>query len=259
MILAIDVGNSSTIIGLYTESGILRFCASLKTGHDYSRDQWAVNLQSVFRLYDAEIREVTGTILSSVVPPISQILKAAIELLCGQSPILVGTGIKTGLNILAESHGQLGADIVALSVGAVQKYPSPLIVIEMGTATSLSVLKGHTYLGCVIMPGLYIGAESLARKTAELPQISIEVPQSILGRSTVEAMRAGVVYGHAAMLDAMIERLEEASEPAQSVIITGEGADVMLSHCKRTLIYDDHLLMDGLYYLYQKNARRRPR
>jgi len=256
MILAIDVGNSNMMVGLFNGEGILQFCATVKTVKDSTRDQCAIDLLNIFRLYDADIKEVSGTIMSSVVPPMTKNLTRAIKFLTGKLPLIVGSGIKTGMNIIAEAHGQLGADIVASSVAALHKYPSPMILIDMGTATTMSVLKGNTYEGCVIIPGLRIGVEALSQRAAELPHISIEPPASILGRNTIDAMRSGVVYGHAAMLDSMISRLEEASQPANTVIMTGENGAVVRKYCKRDIIYDANLLMDGLYLLYQKNVQR---
>jgi len=131
-----------------------------------------------------------------------------------------------------------------------------LIVIDMGTATTMSVLSGTTYLGCVIIPGVRIAVEALSQCAAELPHISIEPPPSILGRNTIDAMRSGVLYGNAAMLDNMIERLEEASQPAATVVMTGGNGHMIRKYCKRDIIYDANLLMDGLFLLYQKNADR---
>lgn len=255
MILAIDTGNSSMMVGLYTPEGELRFCATLKTVKDSTRDQCAMDLLNVFRLYNADITEVSGTIISSVVPPMTKNLTRAVKFLTGKLPMIVGSGIKTGMNIIAEAHGQLGADIVASSVAALHKYPSPLILIDMGTATTMSLLEGNVYQGCVIIPGLRIAAEALSQRAAELPQISIERPNSILGRNTIDAMRSGVVYGHAAMLDGMIARMEEASQPAATIIMTGENGVIVRKYCKREIVFDANLLMDGLYLLYQKNSR----
>ena len=256
MVLAIDVGNTNMTIGLFSAEGALQLRATVKTVIDSTRDQFAMDLRSLFRLYDADVAAITGAIISSVVPPITTELTRAVKFLTGKSPLVVGSGIKTGLNIIAEAHGQLGADIVASSVAAIQKYPSPLIVIDMGTATTMSVLNQNTYQGCVIIPGLKISVEALSQRAAELPHISIEPPPSILARNTIDAMRAGAIYGHAAMLDSMIERLEEASQPAAAVVMTGGSGAIVRKYCKRDITYDANLLLDGLFLLYQKNAQR---
>ncbi len=256
MILAIDVGNSNMTVGLFAANGELNFRATIQTVPNSTHDRCAMDLCGLFRLYQADFASVSGAIISSVVPPITAELTRAVKLLTGKPPLVVGTGLKTGLNILAESHGQLGADIVASCVSALQKYPSPLIVIDMGTATTMSVLNQNTYVGCVIIPGLRISVEALSSRAAELPHISIEPPSSILGRNTIDAMRAGAVYGHAAMLDSMIERLEEASSPTKAVVMTGGNGALVRKYCKREIIFDANLLLDGLYLLYQKNMQR---
>ncbi|MDF3003245.1 MAG: type pantothenate kinase [Bacillota bacterium] len=257
VILAIDIGNSNMTIGLFSLQGTLKFRATLKTVKDSTRDQCAIDLLNVFRLYDEDISGVSGTIISSVVPPMTTNVTRAVKFLTGQLPLIVGSGIKTGINILGEAHGQLGADIVASSVAALNKYPSPMIVIDMGgTATTMSLLNSNTFEGCVIIPGLRIGVEALSQRAAELPHISIEPPTSVLGRNTIDAMRSGVIYGHAAMLDNMIARMEEASQPAATVIMTGENAVIVRKYCKRDIVFDANLLLDGLYLLYQKNVQR---
>lgn len=254
MVLAIDIGNSVTAIGLFEEDGALRFRSELGTDPSATRDQCAIFLLEVFRLNATEISAVTGTILSSVVPPATAAMCGGVERLTGAAPMVMGPGVRTGLNIKSDIHAQMGADLVALSVGAIAKYPSPVIVIDMGTAVTLSVLVGNAYEGCVIMPGMRVSLDALSGQAAELPHISIEPPDSILGHNTVEAMRAGIVYGTASMLDGMLERLEAASAPAAAVVCTGMEAPAILPHCKRHILYDADLLLNGLYLVYRKNT-----
>lgn len=254
LVLAIDVGNSIVNIGLFDSGGVLQFRSGLNTCKDWTRDQCAICLLDVFRLYGAEINSVTGSIISSVVPPVTAAMCEAAAFLTGLAPLLMGPGVKTGLNIKSDMHAQMGTDIVACSVAAIAKYPTPLIVIDMGTAVTMSVIHGNTYEGCVLLPGVTMALEALSERAAELPHISIEPPPSILGRNTVDAMRAGVVYGNASMIDGMIDRLEEASAPATTVVGTGLTAHEILSHCKRKICYDADLLLNGLYLIYQKNT-----
>lgn len=254
MVLAIDVGNSIVTVGLFDAGGSLLFRSSLNTCKGWTRDQCAIILLDVFRLYGAEIKAVTGTIIASVVPPVTSSICGAAAFLTGQAPILMGPGVKTGLNIKSDIHAQMGADIVSCSVAAIAKYSAPVIVIDMGTATTMSVLLGNTYEGCVLLPGVSVALEALSERAAELPYISIEPPPSILGHNTVDAMRAGVVYGNASMIDGMITRLEEASAPAATVVGTGLTAQAILSHCKRDILYDADLMLDGLYLIYKKST-----
>lgn len=260
MILTIDIGNTAITMGLFTPEGRLQFRGSLKTDKNKTRDQIAIDLLDMFHLYRSDLQGITGAVISSVVPPMTSAMAGAVEQLSGVRPMIVGPGVKTGMNILAEIHNQLGADIVASSVAAIQKYPQPIIVIDMGTATTFSYLSESTYKGCVIIPGVRIAVEALSGRAAELPHISLEQPPSIFGRSTIDAMRSGVLYGNAAMIDGMIQRMEAEAKPVATVVMTGGNAEMIQPHCKRKILIDENLLLDGLYYLYQKNhERRRPK
>lgn len=257
MILTVDIGNTTTTIGLFTPQGELQFRGSLKTDKNKTQDQIAIDLLDMFQLYRADMAQVTGAVVSSVVPPMTAAMAGAIGQLRGVKPMIVGPGVKTGMNILSDVPNQLGSDIVASSVAALRKYPQPIIVIDMGTATTLSYLGESTYKGCVIFPGVRIAVEALSGRAAELPHISIEEPPSIFGRSTIDAMRSGILYGNAGMIDSMIQRMEEAAGPAATVVMTGSYASLIQKHCRREILIDENLLLDGLYYLYQKNQDRR--
>ena len=258
LVLAIDVGNSSTTIGLFDERGHKTFHSVLGTDKGSTRDQCAVRLMDVFHLYRVDISTVTGTVISSVVPPITSAMCSAVELLTGRRPILMGPGVKTGLNIRSEIHAQLGTDIVAFSVAAIAKYPSPLVVIDMGTAITMSLLRGNIYDGCIIMPGVRVSLEALSQEAAALPHIAIQPPDSILGRNTVDAMRSGVIYGNASMVDGMLDRIEdEIGGKLAAVVATGAASPEVLHHCRHKIHYDADLLLDGLYLIYQKNTAQR--
>ncbi|MBR3752571.1 MAG: type III pantothenate kinase [Ruminiclostridium sp.] len=259
MIFTVDIGNTTITMGLFSPEGELTFRGEIKTDRNKTPDQIAVDVLDMFRLKEADVKSVTGAAVSSVVPPMTAAMAGAIQLLSGVKPMIVGPGVKTGMNIRAEVHNQLGADIVATSVAALQKYEAPIIVIDMGTATSLSYLGKSTYQGCIIMPGVRLALEALSGRAAELPHISIEAPSSVLGRSTVDAMRSGVVFGHAAMIDGMIEKMEAEAGPAATLVMTGGNGTAILPQCKRDIIYDENLILDGLYYLYQKNHQERRR
>lgn len=259
LVLAIDIGNSVTTVGLFEPDGKLRFRATLSTHRGATRDQCAIDLAQVFRLYGADLGAVTGAVISSVVPPATAAICGAVEFLTGKPPMLMGPGVKTGLNIRSDIHTQMGTDIVACSVAAIAKYPGPIILVDMGTAIAMSVLVGNTYEGCVLLPGVTVALEALSDQAAELPHISIEPPPSILGRNTVDAMRAGAVYGNASMVDGMIERLEAVSGSAATIVGTGEAGVEILQYCKRKISYDANLLLDGLYLIHKKSTGQRPR
>lgn len=256
MILTIDIGNSTITAGVFRD-GELTFRASLETATGKTADRYAIDLLGMFQLYGSDVRQVEGSIISSVVPPVTGNMISAILRLTGKQPVVVGPGIKTGLNIRGEAHDQLGSDIVANCVAAMAKYPTPSIVIDMGTATTMTLINGSTFEGCTLMPGARIALDALFSQTAQLPNISLESPKvNVLARNTVDAMRSGILHGHASMVDGMIRRITEAYFPVASVVATGGNASFVLQYCEENITYDANLLLDGLYLLYQKNAEK---
>lgn len=255
MILAIDIGNTNTTIGLFDSRGDLAFLSELETDKKKTQDQCCIDLLGVFQLYHAEISRVKGAILSSVVPPMTGNMAAAVARLTGQKPLIVGPGLKTGMNIKADVHNQLGSDIVASSVAAFSKYRTPIIVINLGTAITFSYLSDNSYEGCAITPGIRVALEALSERAAQLPHISLEGSVTPLGRNTVDAMRAGVLFGNAGAIDRMIDSMEEAAgAEAKTIVATGDSSTQLLRHCKHPIQMDHDLLMEGLFLLYQKNT-----
>ena len=260
MILAVDIGNTKTTVALLDGQGALQFLSELGTELRMTEDQCAIGLMGVFQLYGHSFRCVTGAILSSVVPPVTEVYAQAIRRVTGQSPLVVGPGLKTGLNIKAEVHNQLGSDIVACAVAAAALYPSPAIVINANTAVSFSYMSHSAFEGCAIMPGMGIALEALSQHGAQLPHISMGRVHTPLGRNTVDSMRTGMIYGYAGAIDRLIEMLEEAvGVEAACVIATGEDMPEVFGRCKREIVYDHDLLVRGLFLLYQKNCERAPR
>lgn len=257
MILAIDIGNTGTTAALFDREGKLAFQSELGTDPKMTDDRCAIDLMGVFRLYQSDLSAVKGSILSSVVPPVTGTYERTLRRLTGKEPLVVGPGLKTGLNIKAEIHNQLGSDIVASAVAAAALYPTPAIVINSRTAVTFSYMSERAFEGCAIMPGVDIALEALSRNGAQLPQISLTRVDTPLGRNTVDAMRAGVLYGYSGAFDRVIESLEAAAgAPAAAVVATGSRAPALYRLCRREIKYDHDLLVKGLYLLYQKNTRR---
>lgn len=255
MLLAIDVGNSTTSVGLFGEDGTLQFLASLDTDSRKTADQISIDLMNVFRLYDYDYKEVTGAILCSVVPPLNFMMQKALTRLLGRAPMVVGPGVKTGLNLRLTVQTQVGADIVANAVAALEKFRPPIVTIDMGTATTVGVIsEGRTYEGGLLLPGVNVSLEALSHRAAQLPDISLQHPKSLIGKNTEDCMRSGIVYGTAGMLDGIIDRIRE-EFPGQelSVVATGGNAPVIVRYCRNRIVYDKYLLMEGLWNIYQKN------
>ncbi len=254
MILAVDIGNTNAVIGAFTGENRL-FLSRISTDRTKMPDDYAVILKNIVELYDCKISDIEGAIISSVVPPVSSNLVSGIKKLCPQIKVMqVGPGIKTGLNIKIDNPAQTGADLVCVSVAAIKKYPLPSIVVDMGTATTITALdKNGNFLGGSIIPGVRISLDALSNRTAQLPQISLGDDAEIIGKNTIDAMKSGVLLGQASMLDGMIERYREVLGEDMTVIATGGIANSIIRHSKEKIIYDENLLLDGLRFLYEKN------
>lgn len=255
MILTVDVGNSNVVFGIYKDDA-LRFVARFSSSTDRTSDEFAVLIKSFFDIHDAKIADIDGSIISSVVPPITGTLISAIRLLTGKDPLVVGPGMKTGINILIDNPAQLGSDLLVDSVGAAAKYPGPVIVVDMGTATTLGVVTENAeMIGGAILPGVKISLDALSAKAAQLPGIAFAAPKKAIGTNTGDCMQSGIVFGNACMLDGMIGRFEEELGKRCTVVATGGLSREICRHTKREILYDEYLLLDGLYILYKKNSR----
>ena len=182
-------------------------------------------------------------------------LENALTRLLGKPPMIVGPGVKTGLNIRMEIHNQLGADLVADAVAALEKYPAPIIVIDMGTATTISYISAkHAYEGGLMFPGVRLSLDALSDHAAQLSDISLQYPKNLIGKNTEDCMRNGIVYGTAGMLDGIIDRIRETiPEETPTIVATGNNAPVIVRYCRNKVVYDKYLLMEGLWAIYHKN------
>lgn len=255
MLLAIDVGNSTTSVGLFDRERNLRFLAYLDTDSRKTADQISIDLMNLFTLYHYNYQDVTGAIFCSVVPPLNFMMSKALTRLLGKPPMMVGPGVRTGLNLRMENQVQVGADIVADAVAALERFDPPIITIDMGTATTIGVIDAQrNYVGGMLLPGVNVSLDALSRRAAQLPAISLQHPKSVIGKNTEDCMRSGIVYGTAGMLDGIIERIRgEFGGREISVVATGGNAPVIVKYCKTPIVYDKFLLMNGLWAIYQKN------
>lgn len=255
MLLTIDVGNTNITLGVYDGEN-LKMTARIATNAKNTADQYAVELKNILALKGVAMENIDGAIIGSVVPTVGVALTGAIRTACSITPLVLGPGVKTGLNICIDNPAQLGADLAAGAVGAAAKYPLPCIVFDLGTATTATVLdKDGRFLGGAIAAGLQTTLYALTSRTASLPGISIEAPGKVIGTNTVDCMKSGLVYGAAAMIDGMIDRIEEELGEKATVIATGGLSAVVTPLCRREIIYDDDLLLDGLRLIYQRNRK----
>ena len=256
MILAVDIGNSNIVIGGVKDDKIL-FEARLRTDATKTSDEYCIDVKMILEVYEVSAREVEGAIISSVVPQVMNSIKTALKKLCGVEPLVVGPGLKTGLNIKIENPAQTGADLVVGCVAALREHKPPMIVIDMGTATTMIALD-HTgaFIGGCIAPGVKISMDALTSRTALLPGLQLDQPQKAIGRNTIDCMRSGIMMGSACMLDGMVQRMEEELGAKATVVVTGGIARFVIPMCRTPMIYDKDLLLKGLVHLYKDNCKR---
>ena len=253
MILAIDVGNTNIVVGCIDDLKTY-FIDRLSTNRTKTELEYAVDLKNVLDIYHIKKTEIEGCIISSVVPQITNIVKLAAEKILKKNAIVLGPGVKTGLNIMMDNPGQLGADQVADAVAGISGYPVPLILIDMGTATTASVVNSKKqYVGGMILPGVGVSLDALTARASQLSGISIDAPRHVIGKNTIECMKSGVLYSNAAALDGIIDRIEEELGEKATVVATGGLAKKIVPHCKREIILDEELLLRGLLIIYEKN------
>ena len=256
MILTIEIGNSTITLG-GVEGEDIRFECRINTDRVKTSDTYCIDLKTLFEIYGIELSAIEGVIIASVVPQVLNSVRTAIRKLLGKEPMVVGPGIKTGLDIRLENPGQMGAGLVAADVAALAEHKPPLIIIDMGTATTMTVLdpKG-AHLGGCLCPGLKISLDALTAKTSLLPGIQLDSPDRAVGRSTADAMRSGIMFGNAAMLDGMIDRFSQETGWDFTVLATGRLAERIAPLCRHEIIVDRHLIIKGLVALYRQNSLR---
>ena len=253
MIIAVDIGNTNIVVGGIEADHVL-FTERLSTRTDKTELEYAIDFKLIFALHSISRAQVEGSIISSVVPPLSNIVKTALTKLIPKEPLIVGPGVKTGLSIRIDNPTQLGSDLVVTAVAAIAAYPVPSIIIDMGTATTASVVNSKKqYVGGMILPGVGVSLDALTARASQLSGISIDAPRHVIGKNTIECMKSGVLYSNAAALDGIIDRIEEELGEKATVVATGGLAKKIVPHCKREIILDEELLLRGLLIIYEKN------
>ncbi len=255
MLLALDIGNSSIDIGVFSKDGSLKLRSKISADRAKSTDEYAVLLKGIFELNSFSLESIDGSIVASVVPPLTLAVASAIDRLFGIKSLEVGPGIKTGLNIKIDSQTELGADIVANAVSALSKGESSLLIIDFGTATTLTVIdKNSALAGVIIAPGVRVSLDALSMQASELPDVSITMPKRLIGKNSRESMNSGVLNGHALMIDGFCAKIQKELQTGDlRVIATGGLADIILPLCETPIQYEPDLTLEGLKILYHKN------
>lgn len=257
MILAIDIGNTNVVMG-GIEQGKQVFSSRFASDRNKTADEYALLIQGILSMHNVRPGDIEGGILSSVVPYLRTVVPQAVYLLTGKQVLVVGSGLKTGLNIRMDNPASVGSDLIVDAVAALAKFPPPLVIFDMGTATTMSVIdaKGD-YVGGMIIPGIRVSMDALSARAAQLPYINFAAPDHLIGKNTVDCMQSGAVYGCAAMMDGLVDRVEEDLGQKVTAVLTGGLGKVVGPHCKREIHVIPDLLIDGLQILYEKNQPRR--
>lgn len=252
MILAIDMGNSNIKVGCVSADSC--FEERLQTDLNKTSMEYAILIMNLLQLKGVEPTALEGAIISSVVPPLTAVLRSAVKKVTGKMALLVNHSMEMGLEIGTEQPSHVGSDILVGHVAAVAKYGAPVIVVNMGTATTITLTnQERIYQGGVILPGVKLSLDSLSSRTAQLPAISLEAPGTVIGKNTVESMRAGILYGNAGAVDGVLDRMEEELGCRCHIFGTGGMARFVLPLCRHEIALYPDLLMEGLYLLYQRN------
>ena len=253
MILAIDIGNTNIVAGCI-DSAHTEFIERISTVRTKTELEYAVDIKTILDIHNIRKEMLEGCIISSVVPQITDIVRLAAVKILGKEVMVLSPGLRTGLNILMDNPATLGADLVADAVAGIAHYPLPLIIIDMGTATTLCVVDSRkNYIGGMILPGVGISLDALTSRASQLSGIGIEEPKRVIGKNTIECMKSGVLYSSAAAMDGCIDRIEEELGEKTTVVATGGLAKKIIPHCRRDIILDEDLLLKGLLVIYEKN------
>ena len=259
MILAINSGNTHTLIGSVDKDGRAASVFQIPTDRSETEFGYAVKIREILTLQSINLADLRGAIVSCVVPPVTDILVRAVRLLIDVDALVVGAGIKTGLQLSINDPGTVASDIVAAAVAAKEGYPLPCVVVDMGTAIAMSVVNADgKYVGGSILPGAGLSLEALAREAALLPHVEITAPRTAIGVNTIDCMRSGIVYGTAGAIDGLLDRIAmELDEAPASIVATGNGCDAITCHCRHQIEIDQTLLLKGLRIIWDKNQRKR--
>ena len=256
MILTVDVGNTHIVLG-GVEGSQIKFQARMVTDIIKTSDQYCAELKTMLELFGVTAGDIEGSIVASVVPQVLNSFRRALGKFTGKDCLVVGPGLRTGLNIQIDNPAQTGADLVVAGVAALQSYKPPLIIVDMGTATTISVLnRDGALIGGCVCPGVELSLDALCNKAALLPGISLEKPRRVIGRNTIDCMRSGIMTGTACMLDGLIQRMEEELGYETTVIMTGGLGKFIQPLCRREMIFDEDLLIKGLAAIYREHRGR---
>lgn len=253
MIFVLDVGNTNTVLGVY-EGEELKYHWRIETRRNKTEDEYAMTMKALFEQEGLRFSEIDGIIISSVVPPIMFALERMCEKYFCIPPMVVGPGIKTGLNIKYDNPREVGADRIVNAVAGIHQYGGPLVIVDFGTATTYCYVdEQKQYMGGAIAPGINISTEALYEKASKLPRVEIARPEGIVGKNTVQAMQAGILYGYVGQVEGIVSRMKAQAEEEPKVIATGGLASLIAKESDIIDYVDPFLTLKGLHLIYTRN------
>ncbi len=254
MLLAADCGNIHMVLGIREESGEIREVFRVETNRKKTGFEYAAGLSQILGLLSIDRADIQGVILSSVVPQLTDTLRQAFHMVTGRQTLVVGAGVKTGIRLQIDDPGTVAADLVATAVAARNRLPLPAIMIDMGTATTVTAVNAAgSYIGGAIMPGVQLSLNALTEGTSLLPSIEVAPPKRVIASATMDSMRSGIIYGTAGALDGLIDRFMETLPDVQSIVATGELCRVICPCCRHKIEIREHLVLEGLYEIWKLN------
>lgn len=258
MLLAVDIGNTNIVFGCMDENNNVVLFERISTNHQATAIEYASLIKNILEMNNFKVKDIDDAIMSSVVPSVTGTVTEAIRKLFGIEVMVISPGVKTGLNILIDNPAQLGSDQVVDAVAGINQYSVPQIIIDMGTATTVSVIdRNRNYIGGLIIAGMGTATNALISHTAQLPRINFEKPEKVIGTNTIDCMKSGVLYSNACAIDGITERIEQELGERCTVIATGGLAELVVPLCRRDIILDKSLLIKGLTIIYRKNKSRK--
>ena len=254
MLLVFDIGNTNMVLGVYDGDNLVRDWR-INTDLNKTSDEYGVLMKSLFDASNISLSVVDAIIVSSVVPAVMHSLENFCRKYCNISPMVVGPGIKTGLNIKYEDPKMVGADRIVNAVAAISKYNCPVIIIDFGTATTYcAVSKKGEYIGGAISPGMKISSEALFQKASKLPRVELVTPETVICKDTVSAMQAGIIYGYAGQVEKIVGLMKKELKDEETLVIATGGLANMISQETNAIdVIDPNLTLEGLRIIYEKN------